>query len=73
MNKPKVNMAVVILTSLRAYKPKVTVQDELTFTLERLRAKRRTRPMAGRGSWGKFLKEHFDRKAFEAKQRKAYA
>jgi hypothetical protein len=66
MNKP--NTAVRLLLALGAYKPTVTIQNELQFTMEKLRAKRHKRPMTGRGNLAKFLKEYFDGKRQAAKQ-----
>lgn len=71
MQKP--NAAVQLLLALGAYKPTVTIQNELAFTMEKLRAKRHKRPMTGRGNTAAFLKEYFDEKRFAAKQAKLAA
>lgn len=54
------NLALSLILALRAYKPKVTIENELQFTLQQLRAKRRTRPLTGRGHYGRNLQAHFD-------------
>jgi hypothetical protein len=71
MNKP--NAAVQLLLALGAYKPTVTIQNELQFTMERLRAKRHKRPLTGRGNTAAFLKEYFDSKRQDAKLAKLAA
>ena len=63
----KPNVAVQLILALGAYKPVVTIQNELAFTLERLRAKRHKRPMTGRGNYGASLKVYFDEKRLAAK------
>lgn len=58
----KNNAALQLVFALGAYCPRVKVQNELAFELERQRAKRRKRPLAGRGNYGANLMAYFDDK-----------
>jgi hypothetical protein len=58
------NVAVQLVVALGAYCPKVKIHNPVMFDVERQRAKRRTRPLTGRGNYGKNLMAHFDEKRF---------
>lgn len=67
MNQQKKNMALYIVMALGAYCPRVKIgQDELSFNLQKLAAKRRKRPLLGRGFYGEGLRAHFARKRVKA-------
>lgn len=54
------NTALSLVVALGAYCPRVKLSDEKTLAMEKAKAKRRTRPMIGRGNYGKNLMAHFD-------------
>lgn len=66
------NTALSLVVALGAYCPRVKLSDEKTLALEKAKAKRRTRPMTGRGSYGKTLMAHFDGVNGEKKAAKKY-
>lgn len=63
------NLAVMLVKALGAYCPKVKIQDEITFYIEKHRAKRRKRMLTNRGNYGKNLMAHFDEKRLKEKQK----
>lgn len=70
------NLAIALVQALGAYCPKVKIQDELSFNLQIQRAKRRTRPLSGRGYYSEFLRSHFAEQqlaAVQARQAKRQA
>lgn len=56
----KANAAVQILVMLGAYCPRVKITDPVLFHHQQNAAKRRTRPMVGRGNYGRNIRALFD-------------
>lgn len=54
------NRALQIVVALGAYCPTVKLSNPIAFAQAQMAAKRRTRPMKGRGSYGKNLRAYFD-------------
>jgi hypothetical protein len=66
------NAAQQILSRLGAYATPVELlgeSDPQALARIKDRTKRRTRPMIGRGNYGKNLRAHFDRERMKARQR----
>lgn len=62
-HKPMVTLATRIIAALGAYCPRVKFSaNEDAFIAAQLKGKRRTRPLTGRGNYGKNLMAHFDMK-----------
>jgi hypothetical protein len=70
MKEYKMTTALGLVIALGAYCPFVKIQNELAFNLEIQRAKRRKRPMAGRGNYGASLQFHFDETRAAKKRQK---
>jgi hypothetical protein len=64
----EMNAATQIVAMLGAYCPRVKLSDEKALEIEKAKAKRRTRPMIGRGKYGENLMAHFDLKRKKAKK-----
>jgi hypothetical protein len=70
--KQDMNTALSLVVALGAYCPRVkSVGDEKTLLEMQMKAKRRTRPMIGRGTTSKFLMAHFAEKRMKDKKAKA--
>lgn len=66
----EMNTALSLVVALGAYCPRVKLSNEKTLELEREKANRRTRPLIGRGNYGKNLMAHFDEKRAKEKAEK---
>lgn len=53
------NLAIALVNALGAYCPKVKIQDEASFYIQRARERRQKRPLTGRGNYGEGLRAHF--------------
>lgn len=62
MHDIELNAAQKILVHLGAYATPAGLMDEKAQAAVRDRAKRRTRPLLGRGNYGRNLMAHFDRR-----------
>lgn len=62
------NTAISLLVSLGAYCPTVKLTNEKRFEIEKSAAKRRKRPITGRGNYGKNLMAYFDKKRADEKR-----
>jgi len=63
LRKPhELNVALSLVVALRAYCPRVKITDPEIFKRDQMVNKRRTRPLIGRGNYGKNLMAHFDSK-----------
>jgi hypothetical protein len=62
----EMNTALSLVVALGAYCPRVKLSNEKALATEKAKAKRRTRPLIGRGNYGKSLIAHFDSKRKEA-------
>ncbi len=64
----KMNAALSLVVALGAYCPIVKLTHEKSLEIEKAKAKRRTRPLTGRGNYGKNLMAHFDNERIKAKK-----
>jgi len=64
----EMNLALRLVVALGAYCPRVKITDPDIFAANLLKQKRRTRPLIGRGNYGKNLMSYFDQKKFKAKK-----
>lgn len=62
MEEKKMNAAVSLLAALNVYNLMLRPSDEKSIAAAKAVAKRRKRPMIGRGNYGKNLMAHFDGK-----------
>ena len=58
-NQKKHSLALRIIAAMGAYKPRVTIMNPDTLEQMRLDAKRRRRPLTGRGNYGVNLMSKF--------------
>lgn len=66
--KQEMSTALSLIVSLGAYCPRVKLPDEKIMAVSAAKAKRRTRPLIGRGKYGLSLQSHFDLKLMKEKQ-----